>query len=103
MNGAISPSHRQMDVLRYVAGYQRRYGGVSPTVQEIAEALGFATKTSAWRLLIGLEERGLIRRPAGRVRAIELLVPVPLPEIDGTPLYFVPAPNFADRSRPHAA
>lgn len=86
----MSPTERQMALLRYLYGYQLAHGGVSPTVRECARALGLDHKSNAHRLLVALEERGLLRRLPGRPRAIEILHPPAIPTIDGAPLYAVP-------------
>lgn len=84
---------RQLDVLRFIVGYQQANGGVSPTLQEIGQALGITRRSGVWRLLDCLEERGRIRRFRHRQQAIEVLAPVPVPRApDGAPLYFVPLP-----------
>jgi repressor LexA len=51
--------------------------GVSPSFDEMKEALGLKSKSGIHRLITGLEERGFIRRLAHRARAIEV---VRLPE-----------------------
>jgi repressor LexA len=56
-------------------------GGVSPSFEEMKDALNLRSKSGIHRLIGGLEERGFIRRLAHRARALELLR---LP--DGTPV-----------------
>ena len=51
--------------------------GVSPSFEEMKEALGLRSKSGIHRLISGLEERGFIRRLAHRARALEV---VRLPE-----------------------
>jgi repressor LexA len=51
--------------------------GVSPSFDEMKEALDLASKSGIHRLITALEERGFIRRLAHRARAIEI---VKLPE-----------------------
>jgi repressor LexA len=51
--------------------------GVSPSFDEMKEALGLKSKSGIHRLITGLEERGFIRRLAHRARALEV---VRLPE-----------------------
>jgi len=46
---------------------------VSPSFDEMRNALGLASKSGVHRLVSGLEERGYIRRLANRARAIEIL------------------------------
>lgn len=64
---------RQADCLRFLADYQRRADGISPTMDEIKDGLGLASKSGVVRLLDGLEQRGKIARIPGRVRAITLM------------------------------
>ncbi len=51
--------------------------GVSPSFEEMKEALSLKSKSGIHRLISGLEERGFIRRLAHRARALEV---VRLPE-----------------------
>ena len=52
-------------------------GGVSPSFEEMKEALGLKSKSGIHRLISGLEERGFIKRLPHRARALEV---VRLPE-----------------------
>ena len=52
-------------------------GGVSPSFEEMKEALDLKSKSGIHRLISGLEERGFIRRLPHRARALEV---VRLPE-----------------------
>jgi repressor LexA len=56
--------------------------GVSPSFDEMKEALDLASKSGIHRLITALEERGFLRRLAHRARALEVLK---LPE-SATPL-----------------
>ncbi|MFC0632844.1 transcriptional repressor LexA [Brevundimonas balnearis] len=47
--------------------------GVSPSFDEMKEALDLASKSGIHRLITALEERGFIRRLAHRARALEVL------------------------------
>ena len=47
--------------------------GVSPSFEEMKEALSLKSKSGIHRLITGLEERGFIRRLAHRARALEVL------------------------------
>ncbi|HWG81003.1 MAG TPA: MarR family transcriptional regulator, partial [Stellaceae bacterium] len=44
--------------------------GVSPSFEEMKEALGLKSKSGIHRLIGGLEERGFIRRLPHRARAL---------------------------------
>ena len=56
--------------------------GVSPSFEEMKEALDLKSKSGVHRLISALEERGFIRRLANRARALEVLK---MPERPGTP------------------
>lgn len=55
--------------------------GISPSFEEMKDALDLKSKSGVHRLIRALEERGFIRRLANRARALEVLK---LPEIRGT-------------------
>lgn len=48
-------------------------GGISPSFDEMKEALGLKSKSGIHRLIGGLEERGFLRRLPHRARALEVL------------------------------
>lgn len=54
--------------------------GVSPSFEEMKEALDLKSKSGVHRLISALEERGFIRRLANRARALEVLK---IPEVGG--------------------
>jgi repressor LexA len=87
----MSPTARQMEVLRFIIGYRARHRWRhAPTFQEIADGVGLASTSGVFRLLNGLEERGHIRRLPNCSRAMEVLTNIPVPRSpDGEPLYFV--------------
>src|SRR5580698_4093909 len=60
-------------------------GGVSPSFDEMKEALRLKSKSGIHRLITGLEERGFLRRLPHRARALQVLK---LPEAAA-----LPAPN----------
>jgi repressor LexA len=59
--------------------------GVSPSFDEMKEALDLASKSGIHRLITALEERGFIRRLAHRARALEV-VKMPEPATTGAPV-----------------
>ena len=65
--------------------------GVSPSFEEMKEALNLKSKSGIHRLISGLEERGFIKRLAHRARALEV---VKLPEETA-----VAAPKPVERGR----
>ncbi len=60
--------------------------GVSPSFDEMKDALGLKSKSGVHRLINALEERGFIRRMANRARALEI---VKMPEIQAAPTNLV--------------
>lgn len=65
-------TERQSETLHFIGAYQRTHGGVSPSVAEIARAIK-RSKGNVHALLVGLENRGFIRRLPRRERAIEIV------------------------------
>ena len=61
-----------------------REDGVSPSFEEMKEAIGLKSKSGIHRLISGLEERGFIRRLPNRARALEVLrLPDNYPQSNG--------------------
>jgi repressor LexA len=76
-------------MLCFIAGYIEHHG-YAPSLREMAEAVGLASK-SGLRVLARLEVRGMIRRRHNLARAVEILHAPALPRApDGAPLFFVP-------------
>lgn len=69
-------TRKQYELLQYIDGHFRKTG-VSPSFDEMKDALGLKSKSGIHRLISGLEERGFIRRLPHRARALEI---VRLPE-----------------------
>lgn len=67
---------KQHELIRFI---QQRLGetGISPSFEEMKEALDLKSKSGVHRLISALEERGFIRRLPNRARALEV---VKLPE-----------------------
>ncbi|OHC76470.1 MAG: repressor LexA [Rhodospirillales bacterium RIFCSPLOWO2_12_FULL_58_28] len=65
-------TRKQYELLVYIDG-QLREMGVSPSFDEMKDALGLRSKSGIHRLITGLEERGFIRRLPHRARALEVL------------------------------
>ncbi len=74
--------------------------GISPSFEEMKEALNLKSKSGIHRLITALEERGFIRRLPHRARALEVLK---LPDASGQPpsdpASNVVAPDFAKSRR----
>ncbi|MEE4200523.1 transcriptional repressor LexA [Erythrobacter sp.] len=71
---------KQHELIRFI---QTRLGetGISPSFEEMKEALDLKSKSGVHRLISALEERGFIRRLPNRARALEV---IRMPE-DATP------------------
>lgn len=65
-------TRKQHELLMFIEASLRK-GGVSPSFDEMKEALGLKSKSGIHRLITGLEERGFIRRLPHRARALEVL------------------------------
>lgn len=63
---------KQHELIRFI--HQRlEESGVSPSFEEMKEALDLKSKSGVHRLISALEERGFIRRLPNRARALEVL------------------------------
>ena len=79
--------------------------GVSPSFDEMKDALGLRSKSGIHRLVTALEERGFIRRLAHRARAVEILrlpenlaaAPTAIPAVATAPDASGAAAGFAPR------
>ncbi|MBK8629171.1 MAG: transcriptional repressor LexA [Sphingomonadales bacterium] len=72
-------TRKQHDLLCYIHD-RLAESGVSPSFEEMKEALDLKSKSGVHRLISALEERGFIRRLANRARALEV---VKMPERGG--------------------
>ncbi|MEL6219425.1 MAG: transcriptional repressor LexA [Pseudomonadota bacterium] len=63
---------KQYDLLVFIHDRVQR-DGVSPSFDEMKEALDLRSKSGIHRLITALEERGYIRRMAHRARAVEII------------------------------
>lgn len=64
---------RKQQELLFFINERLNEGGVSPSFDEMKDALGLKSKSGIHRLITGLEERGFIRRLPHRARALEVL------------------------------
>lgn len=74
-------TRKQHELLLYIDG-KLSQTGVSPSFEEMKDALDLKSKSGVHRLISALEERGFIRRLANRARALEVLK---VPETKGAP------------------
>ena len=75
-------TRKQYELLMFI-DQRLRATGISPSFDEMKDALDLKSKSGIHRLITGLEERGFIRRLAHRARALEV---VRLPENADTAL-----------------
>ena len=65
-------TRKQHELLMYI--HERiKESGVSPSFDEMKDALDLASKSGIHRLITALEERGFLRRQAHRARALEVI------------------------------
>ncbi len=65
-------TRKQHELLTFI-NRRLNESGVSPSFDEMKDALGLKSKSGIHRLITGLEERGFIRRLPHRARALEVL------------------------------
>jgi len=65
-------TRKQQELLLFI-NHRLSEGGVSPSFDEMKDALNLRSKSGIHRLITGLEERGFIRRLPHRARALEVL------------------------------
>ena len=84
-------TRKQYELLMFI-DQRLRATGISPSFDEMKDALDLKSKSGIHRLITGLEERGFIRRLAHRARALEV---VRLPENSAEQPPPAPARQFA--------
>ena len=91
-------TRKQHDLLTFIDTRLAR-DGVSPSFEEMKDALSLKSKSGVHRLINALEERAFIRRLPNRARALEVLR---MPEV--RPTATVLTPDFSQQRRvPEAA
>jgi repressor LexA len=65
-------TRKQHELLLFIHQHLQR-NGVSPSFDEMKDALALKSKSGIHRLITGLEERGFIRRLPHRARAVEVM------------------------------
>lgn len=96
---------RKQQELLFFINDRLNEGGVSPSFDEMKDALGLKSKSGIHRLITGLEERGFIRRLPHRARALEVLRLPEKPLVKAKPTVVPPAPapvaEVAPRFKPN--
>lgn len=99
-------TQKQHELLQFING-RIMASGVSPSFDEMKEALNLRSKSGIHRLITALEERGFLRRLPNRARALEVLrLPDEASAAKRRSQKFAPSvvtPNFAARGRGGAA
>ena len=63
---------KQKQLLNYIGTLQSR-NGVTPSYEEMKDALALKSKSGIHRLILALEERGFVKRLAHKARALEII------------------------------
>ena len=63
---------KQKELLEYIRSYQTK-SGVTPSFEEMKEAVNLKSKSGIHRLITSLEQRGFIKRLKHRARAMEII------------------------------
>lgn len=87
-------TRKQHDLLTFINA-RLDDGGVSPSFEEMKNALGLKSKSGIHRLISALEERSFIRRLPNRARALEVLR---MPELSTEAKRLAPAAKAAPAS-----
>ena len=77
---------RQQQVLAFIAAAQQE-SGVTPSTREIQAHFGFASQTAAVNHLRALERKGVLRRHAGKARAMALVATLKRDPIIDIPIH----------------
>jgi repressor LexA len=91
-------TRKQHELLVYIDRHLHQTG-VSPSFEEMKEALGLRSKSGIHRLISALEERGFLRRHHHRARALEVIrLPEDrVPRVAGDPASPEASPATAER------
>ena len=90
-------TERQQQILEFISTTQHKTG-VTPSTREIQEHFGFASQTAAVNHLRALERKGVIRRRAGKARALALVASLRRDPILDIPIYGSIAAGYSQLS-----
>jgi len=85
-------TRKQYELLLFIHDRLGR-SGVSPSFDEMKDALGLKSKSGIHRLISGLEERGFIRRLPHRARALEVIRLPESHETEGATIHTIRPPT----------
>jgi len=71
MSAGLTP--RMKEAFDFIDGHIKRTDGVSPSYEEIADALKLKSKANVFRLVAALRGRGFIGQMKGRARSFSIL------------------------------
>jgi repressor LexA len=63
---------RQREILQFISQYIQKYG-YSPTLQEIAKAIGVSSLATVHEHLTAMDKKGVIKRYQGAIRGLEIV------------------------------
>ena len=63
---------KQSELLEFIRSFADRKGH-APSYEQMRQAVGLQSRSGIHRLILGLDERGVIRRLPNRARAIEVV------------------------------
>lgn len=86
MNTVLMLTDRQQELLDFLRSYHSRTG-LMPSTREIQEHFGFASQTAAVSHLRALEKKGVIKKVAGKARALVFPEELEREEIVDIPIY----------------
>ena len=90
-------TRKQHELLLFIHGHLSKRG-VSPSFDEMKDALGLKSKSGIHRLVTGLEERGFVRRLPHRARALEVIrLPNDVAPAEGASAVATEARGFAPK------
>lgn len=92
-------TRKQHELIRFIQ-VRLEESGVSPSFEEMKEALDLKSKSGVHRLISALEERGFIRRLPNRARALEV---IKQPEDVTSKAPLISADNVVPLKRPEPA
>jgi SOS-response transcriptional repressor LexA len=79
-------TQKQLELLRFIKSFIDA-NGFAPSFPQMMAGIDVTSKSGVYRLLVGLEEQGRIRRLHNRARAIEIVENPALPvDISGMPV-----------------
>ena len=94
-------TERQQELLEFLRSEHRRTG-IMPSTREIQEHFGFSSQTAAVSHLRALEKKGVVKRLAGKARALVLADQEEREEILDIPIYGQIPAGMADDSEPES-